>query len=392
MKTALACVCLCIAALLLGKRQQACIVDLEQRIGTAKPSPGITRHPDREPAEADYRSKYRERDGKRSAAEVFEAVLSVVQSGRSVVSGPEVVMANREAFQAIRQLDLAGQKELIRLIARSEDPRLGSGRDSLYKCELTNVCLCAMADRHPKTALEILRRSDERIGGFYRHHLNADAMIAYVVRRLCELNPTAGLDALVEESNKSPEQGSNYNESEILVAVAENEPDLALETIPRLRFSIRIEPLRRILENTDSDEECTRRFQLLRHRFPDDPKALETTVQSLLMNVSKRNPSWRKRADWLEALALADDEKIRTAGALAGMGGDNGVDGVAEPTKWLADYMPPSKERDFILWRNASRGVWMAEDPDAANAFLRANAIDEEEMRRLENEGFPRAY
>ncbi|MEZ4626077.1 MAG: hypothetical protein R2843_15100 [Thermomicrobiales bacterium] len=180
--------------------------------------------------------------------------------------------------------------------------------------------------------------------------------------------------------------------AETLAAVAEHDADLALETIPRLPVAARVDPLRQLLALTDSNEECTRRFQLLRHRFPDDAKSLETTLQTLLANVSKRNPSWRGNADWLEALELTDDEKVRAAGALMGMGGDQGVDGMPEPTKWLADFLPPSKERDFILWRHAAHGLWPVMDPDGAKAFLQQNSIDEEEMKRLESEGFLRPY
>ncbi len=137
MKTALVCLCLCIAALIFGKRQNFRIADLEQRI-SATNVPFRMERPGSNKAVTDYRGKYRQREATLSAPEVFETVLSLVQI-RSVSNGPQVVMENREAFQAMLKLDLAGQKELIRLIATSDDPRLVNGRDTLSKIEQINV-------------------------------------------------------------------------------------------------------------------------------------------------------------------------------------------------------------------------------------------------------------
>jgi hypothetical protein len=299
-------------------------------------------------------------------------------------------MENREAFQAMLKLDLVGQKELIRLIATSNDPRLGSGRDTLQKCEQINVCLCAMADKHPRVALEYLRNCDEMIGKFYRSWMEPGPMISYAIRRLCEQDPATGLNELVTQAGKSDSE-SAFNALEILTSVAESEPDLAIETIPQLPVGSRIDPLRRILEQTDSDEECTRRFQSLRNGLRDDPASLETAFSTLFRNVSKRSNSWQKTADWIESLNLSNEEKLRVAKGLRGLG-KGGVDGHPEPTQWLAEYMPPSKERSFILWQNVRHGIWRHMDPQAAEAFLRKNSIDEEEMKRLEREGFLRPY
>lgn len=388
MKTALVCLCLCIAALSFGKRQNSRIADLEQHIATTE-VPSRMERPGPHDAEADYRGKYRQREATLSAQEVFETVLSLVQI-RSVSNGPQVVMENREAFQAMLKLDLAGQKELIRLIATSDDPRLVNDRDTLQKCEQINVCLCAMADRHPKVALEYLRNCDERIGKFYQNWMEPDAMISYTIRRLCEHDPVAGLNELVTQSGMSDTKGG-FHATDILVKVAESEPELGLETIARLPVGSRVEPLRRILETTDSDEEGTRRFQSLRAGLRDDPSAMETAFSTLFRNVSKRNNSWRKSADWIEALSLSDEEKLRVVQGLRGLG-ERGVDGHPEPTQWLADYLPPSKERSFILWLNVRQGIWGAMAPQAAEEFLRKNSIDEEEMKRLASEGFLNPY
>jgi hypothetical protein len=80
-------------------------------------------------------------------------------------------------------------------------------------------------------------------------------------------------------------------------------------------------------------------------------------------------------------------KKLHVVKGLRGLS-ERGVDGHPEPTQWLADYLPPSKERSFILWLNVRQGIWGAMDPQAAEAFLRKNSIDEEEMKRLAGEGF----
>ncbi len=247
-----------------------------------------------------------------------------------------------------------------------------------------------MADRHPEVALDYLRNCGERIGKFYQNWDISGPMISYTIRRLCEQDPAAGLNELVTQAGKSDSE-SGFHATDILAKVAESESELALETIPRLPVGSRVEPLRRILEKTDSDEECTRRFQNLRNGLRADPAALETAFSTLLGNVSKRNQSWRKTAAWIESLNLSNEEKLRAAKGLRGLG-ERGVDGHPEPTQWLADYLPPSKERSFILWFNVRHGMWGAMDPQAAEAFLRKNSIDEEEMKRLESEGFLRPY
>jgi hypothetical protein len=384
MKTALACILLCIAALIFGKRQNSRITDLEQRIATTE-VPFRMERPNPDDVVADYRSKYRQRLATLKAPEVFETVLSLAKT-RNVIGGPQVVMDNREAFQAMLKLDLEGQKELIRLIATSNDSRLAKGRDTLRKCEQINVCLCAMADRHPKVALEHLRNCDEWIGKFYQNWMQPDHMIDYTIRRLCEHDPTAGLKELATQAGMSDPKGG-FHATDILIKIAETDPELALETIPRLPVASRVEPLRRLLEKADSNEECTRRFQSLRQGLRDDSAAMETAFSTLLGNVSQRNKSWRKSADWIVALNLSDEEKLGVAKGLRGLG-EGGVDGHPEPTQWLADYLPPSKERSFILWLNVRQGIWGAMDPQAAEAFLRKNSIDEEEMKRLADEKF----
>jgi hypothetical protein len=389
MKTSLACIVLCIAALIFGKRQHSRIAELEQRIAATEVPVRLER-PSTDDAGSDYRSKYRQREASLSAPEVFETVLSLVKK-RNVMGGPQAVMENREAFQAMLKLDLAGQKELIRLIATSNDPRMVNGRDTLQKCEQINVCLCAMADKHPEAALEYLRNCDEMIGKFYRNRMGPESMIQYAIRRISENDPVEGLEQLVLEANTPNESGADYGMTETLISIAEREPDLVLQTIGRLPEEMQMDPLRRILEKTDSDEECTRRFQNLRNGLRDDPAALETAFSTLLGNVSKRNQSWRKTAAWIESLNLSNEEKLRVAKGLRGLG-ERGVGGHPEPTQWLAEYLPPSKERSFILWDNARRGIWAAMDPQAAEAFLRKNSIDEEEMKRLEGEGFLRPY
>jgi hypothetical protein len=62
-----------------------------------------------------------------------------------------------------------GQKELISLLAPFADPWF---TDDLYKCDLINICLCAMADGHPEAALEILNHAADWNSRFFNHLRN----------------------------------------------------------------------------------------------------------------------------------------------------------------------------------------------------------------------------
>lgn len=389
MKTAFACIILCIAALLFGKHQQSRIADLKQRIATVDAPVRMESRRIAETETSGYRSKYRHRETTMSAPEVFETILSLVQS-RGVTNGPGVVMHNREAFQAMLKLNLAGQKELIRLIATSDDPRLGEGRDALRKVEQINVCICAMADRHPETALEYLRNSDDLIGKFFRNWGGTDAMIHYAIRRLCERDPMQGLNELVAEARRDGEPMCASQTAKILAGVAEHEPELALETIPLLPDELRPEALRSVLSKAVTDDERTRYFQTVRNGLRGDRESLEMAFRTLLH--SNRNVrdqaeprSWKDRAKWLEGLNLTDDEKMAYAPCEYG---DNVADS-PDVARWVADFMPPSKERDFLLWMK-TQGFWMATDSEAAKAFLHQHFINAEEMQQLADEGFLR--
>jgi hypothetical protein len=247
-----------------------------------------------------------------------------------------------------------------------------------------------MADRHPETALEFLRNSDERIGKFFRQWGGPDAMIHYTIRRLCERDPVRGLNELVAEAARDDEPIGAQQTAKILAEVAEYEPDMALETIPQLPNELRPEALRSLLAKAETGDERTRYFQIIRNGIQGDRKSLEVAFRTLLH--SNRNVrdqaerrSWNDRAKWLESLHLTDEEKFAYAPCEYG----DDITDSPEVARWLADFMPPSKERDFLLWMK-TQGFWMATDAQAAKAFLRQHSINPEEMQHLADEGFLR--
>ena len=387
MKTSLTCLGLLVVAVLLGKHQQKRIAALEQLLAAAHPSePLMAARGDRDDQEPDYRTKYQKHSRPPSVSEVYQTVVGSLKTGKGVLGGPVAVMENREAFRAIMQLDLADQQELIRLIARSDDPKFQG--DSLYKCEQINVCLCAMADRHPEMALDDLRHSDEKIGRFYRGRMTMDPMVGYVILRLCDRNPQAGLDALVEQANKKSESWGADSTANLLCDVARRQPDRVIETIGKLPADQRQESLRMVLSQVETTEESTRMFQALRNPLASDQAALRTALTSLCENFATRDRSWEHILGWLQTLNLSDKEKLCAAHAVNNWMSDASIHGQELAAKVL-DFMPPSKERDYLVWR-AVTFFGNPNDSAAGSEYLKQLNIDHEEMLRLARDEYLR--
>lgn len=284
------------------------------------------------------------------------------------------------------QLDLAGQEELIRLIARSDDLKFKG--DSLYKCEQINVCICAMADRHPEAALDFLLNCDERIGKFYAGRMESESMVQYVILRLCDRNPQAGLDALVENASRPSEFSASSSTAQLLVQVATHEPELVLDTICRLPEDQRPESLRAVLFQAETTETCTRMFQTLRSQLSSDSESMKTTLTSLGQNIVNREKSWDAMVGWMQQLNLSDSEKLTSAAALNSGMNDSSLHGQELADKVMG-FLPPSKERDYLVWRSVT--VFSSTyDPPVRSAFLKAQGIDDAEMLKLDRNGFLR--
>ena len=387
MKTSLSCLGLLIIALLVGKRQQAQIMAVEQQLAAVSlPKPMKAARRDRDDPETNYRTKYQKRSTPLRAPEVFETVVKFLKPGRSVTGGSAAVMENREAFRAIIQLDLAGQEELIRLIAQSDDPKFRG--DSLYKCEQINLCLSAMADRHPGTALAYLKNCDEKIGSFYSERMEPGSMVHYAILRLCDHDPQAGLEALVEQANQKSDSWSASTTAQLLATVAKHEPELVIETMHKLPVEQRPESLRIVLSQVETNDEATRIFNTLRNQLSSDSASTKATLTSLCENIANREKSWDPMFGWLGNLNLSDKEKLSAAYAVNNGMSKSSLHGQELAAK-LLDYLPPSKERNYLVWR-AMTVFASPQDTAVRSDFLKQQGINHEEMLKLDRDEYLR--
>ena len=386
MKTRIICVGMVMAALLLGMRQHEKIVELERKV-EAVASPRVAREPGRRDGgpETVRLGKPRVRPMAPGAPEVFRTVLGLLNpdTHRSVSGGANSAMDHPEIFAAIMKLDLAGQNELIALIGNSNDPKFS---DDLYKCLLVNLCLCAMADRHPEVALEILNHANERIGRYFSKRMGPQPMIHYVMHRLSDLDPTAGMSALVASAAKDADSWSGNDVAELIASVLERDPQLALETIGKLPESQQVESWRVAVAKAGTQEDCERVFRQLFVKPMSNRGKMIGILGALFGNVRKHAPSWDGFAAWLGGMTLSDEMKKSVAPALERVVAHGEEEKIAA---WLLDSLPPSKERDYLVWRTTI-GFWAASGPAEAAALLREQGIDPEEMMELNRKGYLR--
>lgn len=385
MKTLFLCLGIVMGALLVGMRQQTRVADLERKL-VDNSSQAPAREPDKNPGDAEiaHTGKSRVRPVPPTAAEVYRTVVGLLEThGRGVSNSPSSVMDNREAFAAIMKLDLVGQKDLIALIRDSSDPKFS---DVGYKHELFNVCLCAMADRHPDAALEILEHADDEIGRFYYKRMGPESMFAYLLGRLCDQDPFSGVTALVRVMNNDKDSWNGSTIAEMVSSVADRDPDLALETITKLPESLQQESWRMISDQAGTDEECRRVFEHLRENPMSDSGEMNGVQRALFTNVRKRAETWKGFEDWLDGMHLSHEEKWGLAPVLesaAGWGEEHHV------ARWLLETLPESQERDYLVWRTTT-GFWQASDPVAVSDLLQQQGINPEEMMKLNQEGYLR--
>jgi hypothetical protein len=387
MKTLFICLVIVMATLLLGMRQQTRFAKLERKLA-ARSSPAASREPGRSPGDADAvrTGKSRVRPVPPTAAEVYQTVVGWLNThGRGVNAGPSTVLDNRETFGAIMKLDLTGQRELITLLAASSDPKF---TDDLYKCELINVCLSAMADSHPEAALEILDHADERIGRFYNNRMQPEGMVAYVLRRLCDHDPIVGLNSLVERVNRIQSSWRESTIAEMISSVAERDPDLALATITRFQEDLQPESWRMLAEQARTDEECGRFFKQLRENPLSNPGQLSGVLGPLFENVRKNRTSWTDFKGWLDEMNLSDEENLMIASTVVSPSEERGEE--KEVAMWLLESLPESKQRNYLVWLTTI-GFGDPSDPAFVSNLLQQQGINPEEMMKLNQQGYLRA-
>lgn len=384
MRAAIICLGIVVAALLVGMRQHKKISELEQKTAamTTAGKLGELSQP-RDRFGIVPQGKTHVRPVTPGAPEVFRTVLGLLdtKTHKAVSGGSNSAIDHPEILAAIMKLDLAGQNELIALVAKSGDPKFS---DDLYKCMLINLCLCAMADRHPEVALEFLNHADERIGRFFNHRMGPEPMIHYVMRRLCDLDPVAGMNALAASVSKDAGLWSGEEVAEMISTSMEREPDLALETIGKLPESQQLDSWRIVAEQAGTQEDCERVFRHLFEKPLSDRAKMTGILGPLFANVRKRVESWDEFAAWLGDMNLSDEMKKSVAPALQRAGALGEEKKIA---KWLLDSLPPSKERDYLVWRTTT-GFWEASAPAEAAMLLREQGIDPEEMLELNRKNY----
>ncbi len=385
MKPTLICIGIGLAALLAGVRQHARVAELETKLASRDDLSEVRPAALRSDVSATVRTgKPRARSAPPTAAEVERILMELVGKRKKtgVTGGPGAVMENREAFAAIINLDLAGQRELITKISVSTDPGF---TDELYKCELINLTLCAMADRHPEAALDILNHADERIGKFFKRRIWPVTMVRYVMQRLIAADPAAGMDELVETVKRDPDSWGGSDVAEAVDSAIDQQPDVVLEVIAKLPEDRQSESWRLAVERAGTAENRERVFGHLRENPLLDRSKMSGIVGPLLRNMRK-GQSWEEFASRLDEMNLSDEESKWIAPVMEGAA-ELGEEG--NVAKWLLKSLPASEERDFLLWRTTI-GFWQASDPAGAAALLLEQGIDGKEMMELERKGYLR--
>lgn len=383
MKTSFTCLGILILALIFGRQQSARIADMEQRISSAKSvqnSKRFLRDPmSPEPA---YRTKYQRRSTHAKAGDVFQTILILRAARTSVCAGPmaPTALENKEALQAIMQLDLAGLEELIQLVSKSKDPVFQ--REELVRCEQIVLCLTAIADTAPERAIELICHSKEQIGAFFPDRMWADPLLKYVLTRFSDRDPQGALNAMIRIVAETPRMMSmdSYSMKELLGVIARNDPGLVLDTIQNLPEPTRPGLVGSLAGQLETDDERSALFLASRNRSQSQPGAMEPVLTSLCERFGHSAVPSHETIALINRLGMTDEEKPLLLKVLRGTNvPDSGKQKFAE---WLAAFLPDSSEKKLLLWR-ASWG-WTGSD---SAKFLKEQGIDPEEMMRREMGG-----
>ncbi len=386
MKTSLSCLGILIVALIFGRQQSARIADMKQRISSAQSvrnSKGFLRDP--MSSGPTYRTKYERRSTHARAGDVFQSLVKLRAARTSVSAGPMAPTAieNKEALQAIMQLDLAGLEELIQLLAKSKDPVFQ--KEELVRCEQIVLCLTAIADTDPHRAIELICHSKEQIGAFFPDRMWADPLLKYVLTRLSDHDPQGMLNALIRITAETPEMMSveSYSMRELLGVIARNDPGLVLDTIQKLPEPTRPGIVESLEGQLETDDERMALFQAARERYGNQPAAMKGILTSLCRRFQFTRESPSESRKWVESLGMTDAEKLLAFDGLRGLSvpPENGE----EFTKWFAKFMPESYERRELVWKTS--WGWAQEDGASARKFLKELGIDGEELIRREMGG-----
>jgi hypothetical protein len=377
MKTSLACLGLLIAALVIGRFQVSRIEKLQHRIDYTQALRKM-KVSDRDHREqpSGYRTKYARKSAGTTAAQALEVLISVPRPQTGASLQPDAAIENREAMQAITQLDLPGLEELMKLIAHSKDRAL----QSPYGQEKAILCLVAIADLNPRKALEHLMEGKDWHRLFSRHEHAEGRMLGYVLARMSDRDPQGALDTVLEMNRNSPERMNDESVSELLGSIARQDPGLVLEALDRLPEAKRKGVLNAFSYQLESDDQQTTLFLALRAHYGSQPQVMKEALTALCQRFVYDANLPADSRKWADGLGMTDVEKLLMADGLKRINYHPG-DG-EDYARWFATFMPDSQERNELIWMAVKE--WAPSDPNGSWAFLKAQGIDAEEMVRRE--------
>lgn len=379
MKTSLTCLVILIAALVIGSWQGSRIEKLQQRIDHTQALRKMkVSDRDRREQPSGYRTNYERKSAGTTAAQTLEVLISIPRprTGASLTLGAAI--ENRAAMQAITQLDLPGLEELMNLIASSKDPAL----QFPYRQEKAILCLLAIADLNPRTALEHLLEGKDWHRLFSGHEFVDGGLTKYVISRMSERDSQGALDQLLQINRDFPERISDENTSEVMGTIARQDPGLVLEALDKLPEKKR-KGVFGVFSYKLEDEQQTALFLAFRDHYGSRPQVMKEALTALCQKFSYDANLPAESRKWADSLGMTDAEKLLMAEGLKGII-IHPADG-EDYTRWFASFMPASEERTALIWK-ASR-EWAAVESTNSFEFLKAQGIDVKEMIRREMGG-----
>ena len=375
MKTSLSCLGILIAALVIGRWQGSRVENLQHRIGDTQALRimNLSNRTHREEPSS-YRTRYERKSAGTTAAQTLEVLVSIPRSRSGTSVAPDAAIYNREAMQAITQLDLPGLEELMKLIASSKDPAL----QFPYQQEKAIFCLMAIADLNPRKALDHLMAGKDWHRLFSEREQADGRVLQYVIARMSERDPQGALDAVLKISRDSPERMNDQSENELLGAIARQDPRLVLEALDQLPETKKKGVLNAFSEKLESDEQQTTLFLALRDHYGSQPQEMKEALTALCQKFSYDANLPADSRKWADSLGMTDAEKLLMFEGLKGIN-IHPADG-EDYARWFASFMPESQERIELIWVAARE--WATADPAKSSAFLKAQGIDPEEMMR----------
>jgi hypothetical protein len=381
MKTALTCLCIVVAALVLGNLQGSRLEKLNQQLTSSETAYRSKGH-DRESSDnfPVYRSKY-ERTSKHAVAkDVYQSMLGYLAGRKSTQTGDMASMTdrNKDAFKAILQLDPLGLKELITMISQSKDPVLKM--TGAVKYEQITLCIIALADQDPGYALEYVMNFEKEIGPKVLDHFKTDGWQGYILRRLGDRDPQRAMDGLVRLVEDRANPWSDDSVRSFLAKIARQDPGVVMDTIDRLPEAKGQYFVEALAYQMESNDERAALFLAIRDHFRSRPELMKVGLASLFRRFEDARESPAELRQWADSLEMSDAEKFLIFDSLDNITIREG-DG-EEYARWFATFMPQSPARKRLVWKALSS--WDRMDSEKAMAFIVEQGIDLQEMRRLD--------